>query len=51
VNGTSSNEGEAEEDQYVRKERAKKKRTLTRELREFTGVPSEGERKAKGGMV
>jgi hypothetical protein len=45
----------AEEDHFVQKERAKKKRKLTRELREFTGVPSEGARKAKGwsdeGMV
>jgi hypothetical protein len=30
------------------KERAKKTRKLTRELREFTGVPSEGKRKCKG---
>jgi hypothetical protein len=45
----------AEEDLFVHKERAKKKRKLTRELREFTGVPSQGERKYKGwsdeGMV
>jgi hypothetical protein len=46
---SSSNEAEAEEDQFVQKERAKQKRKLvTRELREFTEVPSEGERKTKG---
>jgi hypothetical protein len=31
-----------------RKEKAKKRRKLTRELREFTGVPSQGERRHKG---
>jgi hypothetical protein len=40
---------------FVLKERAKKNRKLTRELREFTGVSSQGERKHKGwsdeGMV
>jgi hypothetical protein len=45
----SSNEAEAEEDQFVQKERAKKKRKLTRELREFTGVPSQGERRYNKG--
>jgi hypothetical protein len=40
-------EGE-EEDVFILKERAKKTRKLTRGLREFTGVPSEGERKCKG---
>jgi hypothetical protein len=46
----SSNEAEAaEEDQFVQKERAKKKRKLTRELREFTrGAITEGERRHKG---
>jgi hypothetical protein len=52
---SGGDEGEANEDLLVRKERAKKKRKLTRELHEFTGVPSEGERKHKGwsdeGMV
>ncbi len=38
-----------EDDDLIRlKERAKKKRKLTRELREFTGVPTQGERKHKG---
>jgi hypothetical protein len=37
-----------EEDLFVQKERKKKKRKFTRELREFTGVPSQGERKHKG---
>ncbi len=46
----------ADEDLFVLKERAKKKRRkLTKELCEFTGVPSQGERKHKGwsdeGMV
>jgi hypothetical protein len=45
----------ANEDLFVRKERAKKRRKMTKELREFTGVPSRGERKHKGwsdeGMV
>jgi hypothetical protein len=45
----------ADEDLFVLKERAKKRRKLTKELREFTGVPSQGERKHKGwsdvGMV
>ena len=39
--------GDQEEGSIV-KERAKKTRKLTRHLREFTGVPSEGERKCKG---
>jgi hypothetical protein len=47
--------GNFEEDSFILKERAKKTRKLTRGLREFTGVPSEGERKCKGwsdeGMV
>ena len=53
----SGNEAEpAEQEALVgQKERAKKKRKFTRELREYTGVPSEGERKHKGwsdeGMV
>jgi hypothetical protein len=38
----------ADEDRFVVKERAKKRRKLTRELREFTGVPSEGKKKHKG---
>jgi hypothetical protein len=38
-------EAAAADDLFVLKERAKKKRKLTRELREFTGVPSQGERK------
>jgi hypothetical protein len=33
---------------FILKERAKKTRKLTRGLREFTGVPSEGQRKCKG---
>jgi hypothetical protein len=40
---------------FIQKERAKKTRKLTRGLREFNGVPPEGERKCKGwsdeGMV
>ena len=48
-------EEEPEEDKFVQRERAKKKRKLTRELREFTGVPTKGERRHKGwsdgGMV
>jgi hypothetical protein len=56
----SSDEGEdeavgVEGDTFILKERAKKTRKLTRALREFTGLPSEGERKCKGwsdeGMV
>jgi hypothetical protein len=56
----SSDEGEdevvgVEGDTFILKERAKKARKLTRGLREFTGVPSDGERKCKGwsdeGMV
>ena len=38
----------AGEDHFVQKKRAMKKRKLTRELREFTGVVSVGERKHKG---
>ncbi len=43
-------EAAAEEDLFVLKEskKKKKKRKVTRELREFTGVPSQGERKHKG---
>jgi hypothetical protein len=42
-------EAEAEDDKFILKERAKKRRKLTRELREFTGgVQSQGERKHKG---
>ena len=37
-----------QEEGSIAKERAKKTRKLTRHLREFTGVPSEGERKCKG---
>jgi hypothetical protein len=48
-------EAAAAADLFVLKERAKTKRKLTRELREFTGVPSQGERKHMGwsdeGMV
>jgi hypothetical protein len=44
-----------EDDTLILKERSKKTRTLTKGLREFTGVPSKGERKCKGwsdeGMV
>ena len=44
-----------EDETFVLKERARKTRKLTRGLREFTGVASEGERKCKGwsdeGMV
>ena len=57
-NSDGSNQTEAAahaEDKFVQKERAKKKRKLTREMREFTGVPTQGERKHKGwsdeGMV
>jgi hypothetical protein len=48
--GNRSMDAEADEDDdLIRlKERAKKKRKLTRELREFTGVPTQGERKHKG---
>ena len=51
-----SNQVEGGEDEtFVLKERARKTRKLTRGLREFTGVASEGERKCKGwsdeGMV
>jgi hypothetical protein len=38
----------ADEELFVLKERYKKRRKLTKELREFTGVPSQGERKHKG---
>ena len=49
-------EAEAEaDDPFLLKERKRKKRKLTRELREFTGASSQGERKHKGwsdeGMV
>jgi hypothetical protein len=48
-------EATAVEDLFVQKERAKKRRKLTKELRQFTGVPSQGGRKHKGwsdeGMV
>jgi hypothetical protein len=37
-----------QEEGFIAKERAKKTRKSTRELHEFTGVPSEGERKCKG---
>jgi hypothetical protein len=44
-----------EGDTFILKERAKKTKKLTRGLREFTRVPSEGERKCNGwsdeGMV
>jgi hypothetical protein len=43
------------EDVFVQRERAKKRRKMTKELREFTGVASQGERRHKGwsdeGMV
>jgi hypothetical protein len=60
VSSCSSDEGGDEAvgvkgDTFIIKERAKKTRKLTRGLREFTGVPSKGERKCKGwsdeGMV
>jgi hypothetical protein len=60
ASSSSSDEGEdeavgVEGDTFILKERAKKTRKLTRGLREFTGVPSQGERKCKGwsdeGMV
>ena len=45
----------ADNDLILLKERAKKRRKFTRELRELTGVSSQGERKHKGwydeGMV
>ena len=40
--------GNNENDTFILKERAKKTRKLTRGLREFTRVPSEGERKCEG---
>jgi hypothetical protein len=49
--GPEDNNSEVTGDQeegLTAKERAKKTRKLTRNLREFTGVPSEGERKCKG---
>jgi hypothetical protein len=49
--GQEDNNSEVTGDQeegFIAKERAKKMRKLTRGLREFTGVPSEGERKCKG---
>ena len=53
--GGAEEEKSTEEDTFVLKERAKKTRKLTRELREFTGMPSEGDRKCEGwsdeGMV
>ena len=45
--GDQVEEGD-EEDTFFVKERARKTRKLTRGLCEFTGVPSEGERKCKG---
>ena len=48
-------EAAANDNLFVKKERAKKRRKLARELSEFIGVPSQGERKHKGwsdqGMV
>jgi hypothetical protein len=48
----SSGSGEeaenSDQDDGIFKERRRKMRKLTRGLREFTGVPSEGERKCKG---
>ena len=41
-------EAEADDDLILLEERTRKKRKLTRELREFTGVSSQGERKHKG---
>jgi hypothetical protein len=40
----------ADEDLFVLKERAKKRRKLTKELREFTGVSAQGKRKHKGAI-
>jgi hypothetical protein len=48
-------EAAADDDMFILKETAKKTRKLTKELREFTGVSSQGERKHRGwsdeGMV
>ena len=44
----SSNKAEAEEDIFDQKEKDQKRRKLTRGLRKYTGVASEGERKTKG---
>ena len=53
--GGTNQMGGGVEETFVLKERARKMRKLTRGLREFTGVASEGERKCKGwsdeGMV
>jgi hypothetical protein len=49
--GEEENNGEGagdQEDGIITEQRRRKARKLTRGLREFTGVPSEGERKCKG---
>jgi hypothetical protein len=48
ISDESSGKEASQEDQLVQKERKKKRRKLTRELREFTGVSAQGERKHKG---
>ena len=44
----ADNDDEDKEDQFILKERAKKKRKLARELRKYTGVPSDKVIKCKG---
>ena len=41
-------EDDVHQDMFIQRERAKKARKLTKGLRQFTGVASEGERKCKG---
>jgi hypothetical protein len=46
--GSAETEDTEADTTYDETVRAKKKRKVTRELREYTGVPSDGERKYKG---
>jgi hypothetical protein len=46
--GGSAKAEDTEADTYNEMERAKKKRKVTRELHEYIGVPSDGERKYRG---
>lgn len=46
--GSGDEAENSDRDDGIIKERRRKTRKLTRGLREFTGVPSEGERKCKG---